>query len=257
MAIPRTIHYCWFGDKELPESARKCIESWKKYCPDYEIRRWSEGDIDLSSNAYTREACQAGAWGFVPDYLRLWIIYHYGGIYLDTDVQMIRSFDPLLENYAFAGMETVEYVALGLGFGSEKGNPLIREHMDLYEKIHFLNPDGSRNRTPSPRYTTPLFEKHGFVPGKGGIQTIDCCVVYPPEYFCPKSFETGITRVTPSTYSIHQFDASWYSLEEQVRKEKRWTEAKKDYWLHLPNRAARKVLGDGLYEKVKGLLGRR
>lgn len=256
MAIPRIIHYCWFGDNELPENARKCIESWKKHCPDYEIRRWSEKDVNLTENVYTREAYEAGAWGFVPDYIRLWIIYNYGGIYLDTDVQMIRSFDPLLEQEAFAGMETEEYVALGLGFGSVKENPLILEHMELYNNIHFLNPDGSLNKKPSPQYTTPLFEAHGFTAGRRDIQKLDHCTVYPPEFFCPKSFDTGMTKITPSTFSIHQFDASWYSPQEQAQKEKRWKEAKKDYWVHMPNRVGRKILGDDAYQKLKKVFGK-
>lgn len=251
MAIPKIIHYCWFGDQGLPDSAKRCIESWKKHCPDYQIRRWSEKDVNLSENQYTREAYEARAWGFVPDYIRLWIIYTYGGIYLDTDVQIIRSFDSLLEQEAFAGMETPEYVALGLGFGAEKGNPLIKEHMELYEQEHFINPDGSLNRKPSPQYTTALFSQHGFVAGRRTIQKLEHCTVYPPEFFCPKSFETGIVSITHSTYSIHHFDASWYSEEEQVEKERRWKTARKDYLLHVPNRLGRRILGDDKYESLK------
>lgn len=254
MAIPKVIHYCWFGDKPIPESVSKCISSWEKHCPEYEIRKWSEKDIDISINQYTQQAYTAKAWGFVPDYLRLWIIYNYGGIYLDTDVQVIRSFDPLLNHNAFAGMEEPEYVALGLGFGAEAGNEFIKEHMQQYDALSFINKDGSYNKTPSPHYTTALLKEHGFIPGKVEIQNLDNVVIYPPEYFCPKEFSTGITRITRNTFSIHQFDASWYSEEEQKMKHERWHKARKDYIAHIPNRVLRRILGDIEYEKLKRLL---
>lgn len=251
MAIPKIIHYCWLGGNPKPESVLRCIDSWRKYCPDYEIREWNESNLDISMNNYTRQAYEAKAWGFVPDYLRLWIVYTCGGIYLDTDVQIIRNFDPLLKEKGFMGFEDDEYVCLGMGFGAEAGNPMIKKQMQAYDDLSFYNEDGSLNRTPSPHYTTRVLRECGLKTNDGTVQYIDGCACYPPEYFCPKSFRTGMLKLTKSTYSIHQFDASWYSEEEQKQKKKYWREAQLDYWLHLPHRVGRKILGDRLYEKLK------
>ena len=256
MSIPKIIHYCWLGGNPKPDSVLRCIDSWRKYCPDYEIREWNESNLDISMNEYTRQAYEAKAWGFVPDYLRLWIVYTHGGIYLDTDVQIIRSFDPLLKEKGFAGFEDDEHIALGLGFGAEAENPMITKQMAVYDGLRFRNEDGSYNRTPSPQYSTELMKQLGLHPNNGSVQYIDGFACYPPEYFCPKSFQTGMMKLTKNTFSIHQFDASWYSEEEQAQKKKYWRDAQIDYWLHLPHRIGRKLLGDRLYERIKRVFGR-
>jgi len=256
MAIPKIVHYCWFGGKEKPDSVKKCIESWKKFCPDYTIIEWNEENLDLQTNAYTREAYNAKAWGFVPDFLRLKIIFENGGIYLDTDVQVIKSFDKLLDFEAFAGFEDDEHIALGLGFGAEKNSIFLNKHMKIYENLHFLNDDGTFNRTPSPQYTTVLLKKYGLEPCNGRIQKVLGVTLFPKEYFCPKSFETGITKVTKNTISIHQFDASWYTPEEQAQRNVWERAAKIDYYSHTPNRIVKWILGDKMYEKVKKLFKR-
>ena len=194
--IPKVIHYCWFGGGPKPRSVLKCIDSWKTYCPDYDIKEWTENDLNFALNQYAKEAYESKAWGFVPDYWRLWIIYNYGGIYFDTDVQIIRRLDVLLKLHAFAGMETNEFVNFGSGFGAEPKNDIIKEHMDLYEKLHFINEDGTLNRLPSPFYTTEIMKTHGFELGKEKIQKVGSFTVFPPEYFCPKSYATGITTIT-------------------------------------------------------------
>ena len=256
MSIPKIIHYCWLGGKPKPESVVKCIESWRKFCPEYEIREWNESNLDVSANDYTGQAYEAKAWGFVPDYLRLWIVYTYGGIYLDTDVQMVRNFDPLLEEDGFCGFEDDNYISFGVGFGAKAGNSLIKEQMAVYDNLKFLNDDSSLNRTPSPVYITPVMMAYGFHINDGNIQRVNGFACYPPEYFCPKSFSTGITKVTKKTYSIHQFDASWYSEEEQLRR-KQWEKAaRRDYFIHMPNRLARKILGEAAVNRLKKLLGK-
>lgn len=256
MAIPKIIHYCWLGGKPKPESVLKCIESWRKFCPDYEIKEWNESNLDVFANEYTRQAYEAKAWGFVPDYLRLWIIYTYGGIYLDTDVQMVRNFDPLLKEAGFSGFEDDTHISFGLGFGAEAGNALIKAQMAVYSNLKFLNDDSSLNRTPSPVYITPVMMAYGFRLNDGNIQRVNGFACYPPEYFCPKSFSTGITKVTKRTYSIHQFDASWYSEEEQLQR-KQWEKAaRRDYFIHMPNRLARKILGEATVKRLKKLLGK-
>lgn len=258
MSIPKVINYCWIGNNEKPESVLRCIESWKEHCPDYEIVEWNDEKLYsvIESNPYTKQAYEAKAWGFVPDYLRLWIIYTYGGIYLDTDVQVIKSFDDLLLNKAFVGFEDNIYVNLGSGFGAEKGCLFLKEHMQQYESLTFINKDGSLNRIPSPQYTTELLKTYGLKENNGSIQNIKEVLVYPPEYFCPKSFTTGITKITKRTFSIHQFDASWYSEEEQKQRKEWEKAARKDYWIHAPNRLVRKVFGNDTIDKLKILLGK-
>lgn len=263
--IPKTIHYCWFGGNPKPKLAEKCIKSWKKYCPDYEIIEWNESNIDISMNLYTQQAYESKAWGFVPDYLRLWIIYNYGGIYLDTDVQVIKSFDDLLANEAFGGFEagSIEkglFVALGLGFGAEAGNQLIKEHMKQYDELLFINTDGTQNRLPSPSYTTEMLLKHGLDRYSDTIQMCDGFAVYPTDYFCPKRLDSGLTTLTKNTYSIHQFDASWFDEEKQRAKQERWRQIRRiEFWhnvAHIPNRIGRKILGKAKYEKLKQLFKR-
>ena len=254
--IPKKIHYCWLGGSPKPEKVMKCIESWEKHCPDYEIIEWNEGNIDITVNKYTKQAYEKKAWGFVPDYLRLMIVYEYGGIYLDTDVQIIKSFDSLLSLKAFAGFEDNEHVALGLGFGAEKGCSFLKTHMEQYENLSFIMEDGSLNRTPSPQYVTQLLKGYGLKECDGSVQEVCGVTIYPPEYFCPKSFETGFTTITRNTYSIHQFDGSWCTDEELKYKKNRWKEARKDYIRHLPNHIAMKILGESNYQKIKKLLGR-
>lgn len=255
MAIPKIIHYCWFGGAPKPESVLKCIDSWKKYCPDFEIREWTEKDFDVSQNLYTKQAYDAKAWGFVPDYIRLWIIYNHGGIYFDTDVQVLKSFDPLLMNKAFAGFEknTGNYVNLGQGFGAEARNPIIAQNMHFYEGLLFLNADGTFNRVPSPEYTTKILQEHGLKREENVIQVLDNITIYSEDFFCPKSFSTGIIERTKNTYSIHHFDASWFTEKDQAEKKANWKKAKISFYLHWPCRLAQRILGMDRYLKIRGL----
>ena len=152
--IPKIIHYCWFGGNPLPELAQKCIASWKKYCPDYEIIEWNEANYDVSKCAYMKEAYQAKKWGFVPDYARFDIIHNHGGIYLDTDVEIIRSLDGLLENRAFMGFESENYVNPGLIIGGEAGSGEMECIMRWYETHHFMKESGEIDLTASPAIVT-------------------------------------------------------------------------------------------------------
>lgn len=220
--IPKIIHYCWFGGNPIPEFNKKCIESWKKYCPDYEIIEWNEGNIDLNSNNYMKEAYASRIWGFVPDVARLQIIYEYGGVYLDTDVELLKPLDDLLNNHAFMGIENgnTNTIALGLGFGAEKNDPLIKILLDDYNGRRFIKSDGTLDRTSAPMIQTAVLKKIGFN-GKNIKQTIMSAVIYPSEFFCPKSVITGFLNVTKNTYSIHHYDASWYNEEQKNYKKNR------------------------------------
>ena len=133
--IPKVIHYCWFGGKKIPLEFRRYMKSWRKFCPDYEIREWNESNFDVFAHPFTKSAYEAKAWAFVSDYARLKVVYEHGGIYLDTDVELLKSFDELLMEQGFAGMERPGVVALGLGFGAEPKHPLIKEFMEYYENL--------------------------------------------------------------------------------------------------------------------------
>lgn len=252
--IPKKIHYCWLGGNPLSESAQKCIESWKKFCPDYEITEWNESNYDFNKNKYMKEALEAKKWGFVPDYARLDIIHEHGGIYLDVDVEMTRPFDELLMNNGFAGFETERYINLGQGFGAESGNPMIKKLMDSYEGLSFINEDGSLNMIASPELNTEVFVQSGFVTD-GSYQNIDGFVIYPTDYFCPKSFNDGIIRKTENTFSIHHFDASWFDDEKQTEKLQRWKEKqekekKKQRKVAIKNLVI-KIIGEDRYKKLR------
>lgn len=211
--IPKKIHYCWFGGNLFPPNVIKCINSWKKYCPDYEIIQWDESNYNVDKNQYMHEAYKNEKWGFVPDYARLDIIYEHGGIYMDTDVELIRPIDDLLQYEAFAGLESAGIVAFGLGFGAEKGNHLIKEMLEVYDKILFYHEDGTLNLTPSPIFQTNILKKHG-LKDVNENQVVEKMHIFATEYFCPIEFSTNILQKTKNTYSIHHFTASWYTPKQ-------------------------------------------
>ncbi len=221
--IPKIIHYCWFGGNPLPELAQKCIASWKKYCPDYKIIEWNESNYDVTKNTYMYEAYQSKKWGFVPDFARLDIVFEYGGIYLDTDVEIIRSFDSLLSEKAFMGFETVNTVAPGLGFGAEAHCPIIGDIINsVYRDRHFIVENGEYDTTPSPRLNTAYLVSRG-LSANGIKQSIDgLLTIYPAEYFAPKDYKTGTMIITKNTYSIHHYDASWLEPEDRTALSIRW-----------------------------------
>ena len=250
--IPKKIHYCWIGGNPLPKSAKKCIASWKKYCPDYEIIEWNETNYDFTKNQYMREALEAKKWGFVPDYARLDIIYQHGGIYLDTDVEIIKSFDPLLCNKGFAGFESEENVNFGQGFGAEPGNEVIKELMHSYEKLSFKNDDGSLNMIASPKLNTDALVELGLKQDNTRQELLDCFSIYPIEYFCPKAYLDGVIRKTDNTFSIHHFDATWFPEDWQEVKKARWKKAKKKQRKEKAKSAFVKVFGENTYKKIRG-----
>lgn len=216
--IPKKIHYCWFGGKKLPERFRKNIASWCRYCPDYEIIEWNENNYDVSKNRYMKQAYDQKRWGFVPDYARLDIVNTYGGIYLDTDVQMVKSFDILLQYDFFCGFENGGSINLGQGFGAVQNHPVIQDMLDRYKKMEFVKEDGSLNTIPSPVYQTAVMEKWGMK--KNGMwQQTEHFLVLPPEYFSPVN-EFGYGIPTENTFSIHQYAAAWYDIEQCNCKEK-------------------------------------
>ena len=218
--IPKIIHYCWVGGNPKPQSVLYCIESWKKFCPDYEIKEWNESNYDFTQNKYMQQAYEAKKWGFVPDYARLDIIYKYGGIYLDTDVEMVRSFDELLNQEGFMGFENTGdgefFVNCGHGFGAVPHNEVVRQARDLYDHLSFLNEDGSLNLLPSPYFTTQALRQFG-LKQENSDQKLSHMMVYTSDVLCPKNFRTGKIHRTSRTVSIHHFAASW--VDEKIKKE--------------------------------------
>lgn len=210
--IPKKIHYCWFGRGEKPKLAEKCIRSWKKYCPDYEIIEWNEDNFAINMNGYTRYCYDNQKWAFLSDYARLAVIYEHGGIYFDTDVEVIRSFDDLLQNKAFAGFENEEFVASGLGFGAEPHNEAMRLMLEEYKP--YL--DGQHGTAGCPILNTSALEKIGLV-RDGNYQELSDITVYPKEYFNPYDDPTGKLNSTRNTYSIHWYAKSWMSKAQILR----------------------------------------
>ena len=209
--IPKIIHYCWFGGNPLPGLAQKCIASWKKFCPDYEIKEWNESNYDVRKIQYIAQAYDAKKYAFVSDYARFDILYEYGGVYLDTDVELIKSLDEIIKQGAFCGIERPGSINAGLGIGSYAGNPIFREILDSYQSAKFINTDGTYNLKTVVVRVSDIFKKYGFS-DKEEIQEVAGFTIYPAEYFCPKDLLSWETNLTENTYSIHHFSASWLDI---------------------------------------------
>lgn len=215
--IPKVLHYCWFGGNPLPREVRQCINSWKKFCPDYEICCWDESNFDISIHPFIKDAYDNKAWAFVSDYARLWVIWNHGGIYLDTDVEIKRTPDFLLEHAAFFGTQQVDkLVNTGLCFGAEAGHPVIKAMLEEYDGIVF-DPE-KKTEFACPILNTRALESFGYrfstVPKEfdAGI------CVYPPQYFDPLSPGESENLLCKDTVSVHHYSASWQSASKRWRR---------------------------------------
>lgn len=215
--IPKKIHYCWFGKGEKTSSMLKCIESWRQNCPDYEIIEWNEDNFDVNCIRFVSEAYSAKKWAFVADYARLKIVYENGGIYFDTDVEVLKSYDELLKNEAFAGFQGSEYIATGLGFGAIKGHPVIKALMEDYHNRSFPSDQDEQKKIACPIINTRVLYELGFEPS-AGMQEVCGLMLYPAEYFDPKDSETYELSVTEKTYSIHHYDSTWKSGNARIKQ---------------------------------------
>lgn len=215
--IPKIIHYCWFGKNPLDSKSLKCIESWKKYLPDYEIKEWNEVNFDIESCTYATQAYNEKKWAFVSDYARFKILYEHGGVYFDTDVEVIKSFDDILSKGNYMGCERDGgTVAPGLGMAVNPGNDIIKELIEDYERSSFYKSDGTCDLTTIVERTTSVLKNHGLSDCKE-IQKVGDILIYPPEYFCPINMETGQLTITDNTYSIHRFAGSWENKSNKIR----------------------------------------
>lgn len=223
--FPKLIHYCWFGRNPLPDSAKKCIDSWRKFFPDYEIKEWNEDNFNVYEIPYTSEAYALKKYAFVSDYARFKILYEYGGIYFDTDVEVIKSFDDIIERGPFMGAEingsftknSFPQINPGLGLASYSKNKIYHELIEIYKNLHFISMDGSINYKTIVKYTTELLVKNGLAPNND-IQNIEGISIYPSDFFNPFDDTTGRLKISCNTHSIHWYSKTWIN-ESKFRRD--------------------------------------
>lgn len=215
--IQKKIHYCWFGRGQLPELAINCISSWERYLPDYELVLWNEDNFDIKINQYVKEAYESKKYAFVTDYVRLYALYHHGGIYMDTDVEVIKPLDKFLEHKAFTGCENEEMCVTGT-MGAEQGHKWIKELLDDYNDKRFLMADGSYNKKTNTNTITEItIKNYGWKPKNTHQILKEGLNIYPFEVFCAKSFKTGEIQFNENTYTIHHFLGSWHTRMDKFK----------------------------------------
>lgn len=204
--IPKKIHYCWFGG-EIPDYAKKNIDSWYRMCPNYEIIKWDESNYDYTKNKYMREAYKNKCWGFVPDYARLDVVYNYGGIYLDTDVEIVNNLDELLYQDGFMSCSGTLMTDIGSGIGAVPNNHIVKELRDYYDNVSFIESDGKLNKLSALYHTHNVLKNHNFIINDE-LQSIEGVNIYPMIFqgACASLMEK---RVTEKTYFVHYGANSW------------------------------------------------
>ena len=224
--IPKVIHYCWFGGNPLPDLAKKCIASWQKFLPDYEIKEWNEQNFDVNMTLYTTEAYRLKKYAYVSDYVRFWVLYHYGGIYFDTDVEVIRPLDDIIARGSFMGFEGQPglptdnphgRMAAGLGMGVPKDHPFFAQMIDHYNHIHFVKWNGKPSGIVI-HHTNKYLDYRNKKVLDGGIVYVNDLLIYPPEYFCPYNYFTEEMNITENTRTIHHYMTSWRSTQSRWKK---------------------------------------
>ena len=236
--IPKIIHYCWFGRNPLPPMAIKCIESWKKYLPDFEIKEWNEDNFDIAINPYVEEAYHMKKYAFVSDYARFWILYNYGGLYFDIDVELLKPIDDILAKGPFMGLEGFETwykyrdlkaaPAAGLGMATYPRMDVVKDMLQYYDGKHFISLKGK------PQFKTVVLIVADVLLDRGGVidpDNITVCsgiYLYPEEYFNSKRVATGKMTITENTRSIHHYAATWVD-----RKRKRGLALQRERFMNL------------------------
>lgn len=213
--IPKIIHYCWFGKGKKPKLALKCIESWKKHLPDYKLKEWNEDNFDLDLYPYTREAYDNRKYAFVTDVVRLYALYNEGGIYMDTDVEVLKSLDKFLLHTAFSGFEDDIYIPTGI-IGSKKNGTWIKNNLDLYNNQHFINNDGIIDLTTNVIRITNNLLQYGLKCNNTYQDFPNMVTIYEKDVFCPKSHIDGKIHITDRTTTIHHFLGSWMPMQRRI-----------------------------------------
>lgn len=214
--IPKKIHYCWLSGDPLPELAQKCLSSWKQFLPDYEIVLWDLNKFDINSTPWTKESFESKKYAFAADYIRLYALYTEGGIYLDSDVEVIQSFDNFLNCESFIGFESSGDIEPAV-LGAEKGSAWIGKSLKYYQNRHFVNSKGNYDTKPLPIVLEQFLNLKNI--DKKNITKSNNICFYPAEYFSPKNFYTKKIEITSFTVSIHHFDGSWLneSLKDKIK----------------------------------------
>ena len=222
--IPKKIHYCWFGRNPLPQMAVDCIESWKKYGPDYEIIEWNEDNFDINSNQYAKEAYENKKWAFVSDYARLFALYNHGGVYMDTDMEVLQNLDRFLEHRAFSGFQSIGEICTGI-IATEKGSDWIKLLLGYYDDRSFFKPNGELDTTVNVATVTRMTTEYTNLQMDNTYQETDKdIVIYPQEYFCPfdyinyRNSRLRAKSITENTYALHHFMGSWNSKGQKFKK---------------------------------------
>lgn len=246
--IPKIIHYCWFGPNKKPEIVKRCIDSWKKFMPDYEIKEWNETNVPIEEHKFMRDAYKLKKWAFVSDYARYWVLQQYGGFFLDTDVEVLKSFDVFVSNKLMFGFakhvkKNVLFVNPGLVIGVERGNNVIGEIIKRYNNVNFITEDGTANtRLSSPRMLTKFLLETKSLRIKDELQHLEGNItIYPTCYFDPinprKLFGNKL-ELSNETYAIHHGTASWVPKSQKRRM--------------IMSIVLREIFGDSLIDKIRG-----
>jgi hypothetical protein len=217
MNIPKKVHYCWFGPNPMPELTKKCIDSWKKFLPEYELVLWNEYSFDVNANTFTRQAYEQRKYAFVTDYVRLFVLYNEGGIYCDTDVEVVSELDDFLMLEGFSGFESNNNVPTGI-MGAMRGNDIIKDLLNYYEEKQFLLNDGSLDLETNTSIITKYFIGQG-LKLNNETQEIAGFTLFSSDYFCPINYTTGELHTTNNTKTIHWFAGSWLSNKQRFKRD--------------------------------------
>ena len=234
--IPKIIHYCWFGKGKKSKIIKKCMKTWNKYMPDYRIIEWNEENFNINCNQYVKQAYDNKKYAFVSDYARLYALYNYGGIYFDTDIEVVKNLDKYLENKDVYGFEKKDIIMTGVMI-SVKNSAIIKRFLDIYDKINFIEEDGTVNDLPNTCRFTEILKEYGLNCNNERQVLKDIADIYPLEYFC--AYDTDNSHFIPSekTLTIHHYNGSWTSKKDRLESKIK--------------RIISKILGVKIYDKIR------
>lgn len=237
--IPKVIHYVWLGGKPKPKFIESCIATWRNYLPDYEIKEWNESNFDLAAHPFAKEAYDAGKYAFASDYIRVWALYHFGGVYLDTDVEVKCNFSGLLEDARMVGAFELMNSIMTAFIAAQKEHPLLGEILDHYDAIRFIKEDGSYEMTPNPVLFSEKIASYG-IAWNGKRQELDEGIrIYPSEVFGAYDVYDMVYHITEDTVLVHHSNASWRSRKEIL--------------IMACKRTFIKVFGSRIYSRIRDL----